>query len=174
MVSEADLRARARGLKLVLTDVDGVLTDGGVYVSDGGEAMKRFSIRDGMGVARLREVGLDVGIITGENSAPVARRAEKLHIEELHLGIADKSATLDAILERRGLRPEEVAHIGDDVNDLPLLERVGLSAAPGDALPMVAERVHLVTRAVGGHGAFREFAEWIIAARTESETQKRT
>ena len=106
---------RARHVRLVLTDSDGLLTDNGVYYSPAGEEMKRFSIRDGMGVERLRVyAGVEVGIITGERSGAVQRRAEKLGITELHLGIRDKVAVLDELLARRSLTAEQVAYIGDD------------------------------------------------------------
>ena len=120
---------RARPIRLVLTDSDGVLTDNGVYYSAAGEEMKRFSIRDGMGVERLRVfAGVEVGIITGERSGAVQKRAEKLGITELHLGIRDKSAVLTELLARLGLTPEQVAYIGDDTNDVAVMQRVGLAA----------------------------------------------
>src|SRR6476661_5137089 len=105
----ADLTARARRIRLVLTDCDGVLTDGGVYYSERGEEMKRFNIRDGMGVERLRNQGIATGIITGEVSPSVRTRAAKLRIEELHLGIKDKPACLQEIMTRTGLRADEIA-----------------------------------------------------------------
>jgi 3-deoxy-D-manno-octulosonate 8-phosphate phosphatase (KDO 8-P phosphatase) len=161
----ADVVARARQVRLVLTDCDGVLTDAGVYVSPEGERLKRFSLRDGMGVERLRTIGqIPTGIITRENSAIVARRAEKLKIEECHLGIREKLPEVRAIAERRGLTLAQVAYIGDDVNDLEVLDVVGLAAAPADAEPLVLDRVHYVCQRAGGHGAFRELAELVLAA----------
>ena len=109
-------------IKLLLTDVDGVLTDGGVYYSENGEQLKKFSIRDGMGVERLRKIaGIETGIITGEKSGSVVKRAEKLNITELHLGIKDKGSLLEEILKRKNLLATEVAFIGDDVNDIEIL-----------------------------------------------------
>ena len=161
-----DLTARARAIRFLLTDSDGVLTDNGVYYSSAGEEMKRFSIRDGMGVERLRNfAAVDVGIITGEHSGPVQRRAEKLAIEELHLGIKDKPAVLREIMHRRSLAPEEVAYIGDDTNDVEVMRLVGLAACPADATPFAREVAHYVCPSRGGYGAFRDFAELIIAAR---------
>lgn len=154
-----------REIRLVLTDVDGVLTDGGVYYSAHGEELKRFDLRDGMGVARLREAGIDCGIVTGEDSPIVGRRAAKLGIEELHLGVTDKSAVLDRILERRALTAGQVAYIGDDVNDAEVMSRVGFTGAPADAQPGIAALADHVCNAPGGHGAFREFIELILAAR---------
>ncbi|MDZ7267851.1 MAG: HAD-IIIA family hydrolase [candidate division KSB1 bacterium] len=160
-----NLPARAAKIKLLLTDCDGVLTDTGVYYSDAGEEFKRFSIRDGMGVARLRELaGVETGIITGELSLAVKRRAEKLKITEVYLGVKSKMLMLETIQAVSQLSSEQIACIGDDVNDLEILAAVGLSACPRDAMPVVRRRVDYVCRARGGHGAFREFAELIIAA----------
>lgn len=170
MVSPA-VRAAAQRIRLVLTDVDGVLTDAGVYYSAEGEQLKRFSVRDGMGVERLRLAGIETGIITGENSEPVMRRAEKLSINELHLGIKDKPATLRAILSRRDIADDAVAYIGDDVNDLQVIKSLrerGLTGAPSDAIDDVRSVVHFISPAAGGHGAFRAFADWILKLRAES------
>ncbi len=166
-LSDADRARRAAALKLVLTDCDGVLTDTGVYYSAKGEELKRFSIRDGMGVERLRNAGISTAIVTGERAEMVTRRADKLGIKA-HLGVKDKGGALDAILHEHGVSPAEVAYIGDDVNDLSAIERLldsGLCGAPSDGMPAVLARVHYVAGAVGGHGAFRDFAEWLLAAR---------
>lgn len=157
---------RAQRVRLLLTDCDGVLTDGTVYYGPDGEAMKRFHMRDGMGVERLRTVaGVDVGIVSGESSPSLQRRAAKLHITELHLGIRDKLAVLEEIVERRRLSYAEVAYIGDDVNDVAVMERVGLAACPADATPFAKAAAHVVCRTPGGAGVLREVAELIIAAR---------
>ena len=161
----ADIQARARRIKLVLTDSDGVLTDNGVYYSANGEELKRFSIRDGMGVERLRHHGIASGIVTGEMSPSVAKRAEKLLITELHLGIKDKAGRLHEILARTGLKAEEVAFIGDDTNDVEILGLVGLSACPGDATSFARAVADFHCQTAGGHGCFRELAEFIIAAK---------
>ena len=154
---------------MLLTDVDGVLTDNGVFYGESGEVLKRFSIRDGMGVERLRKLaGIETGIITGELSPSVARRAEKLHITELHLGIKDKLGRLSAIMQRLGIGWEEIAYIGDDVNDLEVMERAGLSACPADAMPQVSGIVHYHCTEKGGYGAFREFAEWLITQKNNT------
>ena len=160
------LLEKASAVQLLLTDVDGVLTDGGVYYSAVGEELKRFSLRDGMGVERLRQLaGVEVGVITGEASPAVARRAEKLQINELHLGIRDKAAVLDEIMTRLNLRLQQIAYIGDDTNDIAIMQRVGLTAAPADAFLTVQAIADYVCQNRGGHGAFREFAECIIVAR---------
>ncbi|MGH8580824.1 MAG: KdsC family phosphatase [Gammaproteobacteria bacterium] len=157
-------------VKMLLTDCDGVLTDGGVYYSPAGELLKRFSIRDGMGVERLRTlVGVETGIISGENSAPLERRAEKLRIKECHLGISDKDQVVRSIIARRGLSRAELAYIGDDANDLEVFALVGLCACPSDAFDQIKSRADMICRNKGGHGAFREFAEIIISAQTGSQ-----
>jgi len=156
-------KEKAQRIKLVLTDVDGVLTDNGVYYGEHGEVLKRFSIRDGMGVERLRKLcGIDTGIMTGELSPSVARRAEKLQITHLYLGVKDKLARLEQVLLAHGLSWEEIAFIGDDVNDLEVLARAGLSACPADAMAEVRAAVDYTCKERGGYGAFREFAEIII------------
>ena len=159
-------REKASRIKLLLTDVDGVLTDNGVYYGESGEIFKRFSIRDGMGVERLRKLcGIETGIVTGELSPSVARRAEKLQIVQLHLGVKDKLGKLQELMAKEGLTWEELAFIGDDVNDLAVLEKVGFSACPGDAMAAVSRVVHYRCTERGGYGAFREFAEYIITLR---------
>lgn len=167
-MTRTTLRKRARGIRLVLTDSDGVLTDTGVYYGESGEMFKRFSIRDGMGVERLRGAGIETAIITGERSGSVRARAEKLQMRHLYLGVRDKRAHLETILAETGLTISELAFIGDDVNDLGIIDAIGphgITASPGDAMPVVRNAVHHRTRARGGNGAFREFAEWLLSLR---------
>jgi 3-deoxy-D-manno-octulosonate 8-phosphate phosphatase (KDO 8-P phosphatase) len=162
------LRIRARRIRLVLTDSDGVLTDTGVYYSAEGEVMKKFSIRDGMGVERLRVAGIETAIMTGELSGSVRRRAEKLGMPFLYLGVKEKKNFLPEVLRETGCTLGELAYIGDDLNDLEILREIhphGITAAPGDAVPQIARMVHYHCRAPGGHGAFREFAEWLLDLR---------
>lgn len=166
MNNNKDFVTRAQQLKLVLTDCDGVLTDGGVYYSERGEELKRFNIRDGMGVERLHDLaGVQTGIVTGEFSPSVVKRAEKLKIAECHLGAKQKDVTLRAIMERLNLGSHEVAYIGDDVNDLPAFAIAGLTACPSDAFSEVKAAADIILTRPGGHGVFREFAEMILAAR---------
>lgn len=171
MVSDfRGLRDKACLIKLLLTDCDGVLTDGGVFYSERGEELKRFSIRDGMGVERLHKLaGVEVGIVTGERSGAVEKRAEKLGIAELHTGARDKFAVLEEILARRDLAPEQIAYIGDDTNDIQVMQRVGLSACPADAIQYTKAVADYICLHSGGHGAFRDFAEFIISAHQEHE-----
>src|SRR5580704_806523 len=151
------LEAKLLRIKLLLTDCDGVLTDGGVYYGEAGEELKKFDIRDGMGVERLRNLaGVQTGVITGELSPSVIKRAEKLKITELHLGVKDKPAVLNEILSRLDLKPEEVAFIGDDTNDLEVMKLVGLSVCPADAISFIKEMADIVCKAKGGKGCFRE------------------
>jgi 3-deoxy-D-manno-octulosonate 8-phosphate phosphatase (KDO 8-P phosphatase) len=165
---ERELRFRAAGLRLVISDVDGTLTDGTVYYSERGEAMKRFSMRDGMGVERLRADGIETAFLTRERSPIVARRAEKLQIQHLHQGVADKAHALAGILAQARCDLSQVAYIGDDLNDLEAMRMVslkGLVAAPLDAMPQVLHVAHHRCGRPGGAGAFREFAEWILGLR---------
>jgi 3-deoxy-D-manno-octulosonate 8-phosphate phosphatase (KDO 8-P phosphatase) len=162
------LSGKAARIQLLLTDCDGVLTDAGVYYSANGELLKRFSMRDGMGVERLRLIaGVETGIITGEQSAIVEQRAAKLGITELHLGVKNKRQVLEAILDRRNLEPEQVAFIGDDLNDIGIMKAAGLSACPADAMEDILTISDYICRLPGGHGAFRDFAEFIIRSITE-------
>jgi 3-deoxy-D-manno-octulosonate 8-phosphate phosphatase (KDO 8-P phosphatase) len=160
---KTELAIKAKDIKLILTDCDGVLTDNGVYYSKDGEVMKRFSIRDGMGVERLRnEIGVDTGIITGETSGSVVKRAEKLQIQHLYLGIKNKREKLLNILAETGLKGHEIGYIGDDVNDIEIMHLCGLTACPADAMFQVKEIANYICNEKGGRGAFREFAELII------------
>ena len=165
-----ELVRRARRIELVVTDCDGVLTDTGVYYSERGEELKRFSIRDGMGFERLRDAGISIAIMTGEMSGSVARRAEKLKARAL-LGVKDKATYLETVLAEMQRTAGETAYIGDDVNDLAVMRAIaphGLVGTPADALPVVKALAHYVATANGGHGAFRDFAEWILRFRRET------
>ena len=168
VLSKAELKRRAQTIKLVLSDCDGVLTDTGVYFSKSGEVMKRFSIRDGMGTELLREAGIETGYISGEISPSLKMRAEKLKLTHIYLGIDDKLPALRKIFSKSKLSPEQIAYIGDDLNDLDALREIGkagLTATPADGMPIVKKSVHYVCKANGGHGAFRDFADWILFLR---------
>ena len=165
-----ELVARARRVALVLADNDGVLTDGTVFVSEVGEELKQYSLRDGMGVERLRNAGVQTAIVTREKSAIVRRRAEKLQLPFVWEGVRDKREHLQKILVEARLGVDQLAYIGDDVNDLGILEAIapaGLTAAPADAMSIVRDSVHYVCEAPGGRGAFRDFAEWILRLRAD-------
>jgi 3-deoxy-D-manno-octulosonate 8-phosphate phosphatase (KDO 8-P phosphatase) len=167
-----ELADRAAHIKLILTDVDGVLTDTGVYYGPEGEAFKRFSIRDGMGMEILRDAGIDTAFITRENSAVVKARSEKLQLKHYFPGVFDKKEFLHRVLMQTGLKLENLAYIGDDVNDLGIIEEIGkegLTASPGDAITSIMNIVHYVANARGGNGAFRDFADWILELRKLEE-----
>ncbi len=172
-LSNKEIRNRASKIKLLLLDVDGVLTDTGVYYSIDGEVMKRFSIRDGMGIERLRRIAdVETGIITREDTEIVAKRALKLKITELHMGILEKEKTLDEIIKRKGITAEEVAFMGDDTNDIEIMKRVGLSASPADATKFAKEVADFIVNSKGGYGAVRDFAEFIIESKIKIKKGK--
>jgi 3-deoxy-D-manno-octulosonate 8-phosphate phosphatase (KDO 8-P phosphatase) len=167
-----DAAARAARIALVIADNDGVLTDGTVYVSAAGEQLKAYSVRDGMGVERLRDHGLATAVVTREPPALIAPRAHKLELAHLWTGVRDKHAHLGRIFNEAHVSLDQLAYIGDDLNDLDILEtigEVGLTAAPADAMPRVRDTVHYVCEAPGGRGAFREFAEWLLRLRRTAE-----
>ncbi len=162
----AEVRERLEPIRLLVLDVDGVLTDGTLTYSASGEEAKSFSVRDGLGIRLLVTSGVQVAVISGRRSAAVLIRCAELGIEDGFVvqGCADKAAALDAIVARLGLDDRQVAAIGDDLNDLPLLTRVGFAACPSDAAPEVAAVADLVCGSAGGRGAVREVAELVLKA----------
>jgi len=163
-VSRQPARNRLRAIRLFATDVDGVLTDAGMYYSESGDEWKKFNTRDGMGIKLLQRAGLITAIVTQERTKLVARRAEKLAIPELHQGVMDKLSVIREMAARHGLSLQQVAYIGDDVNDIETLKAVGFSSSPADGLPQVLQVVDYVCRKKGGEGAVREIAEMILHA----------
>lgn len=153
-----------RGIRLFATDVDGVLTDAGMYYSESGDEWKKFHTRDGMGIKLLQKAGLITAIITQESTKMVMRRAQKLTIPEVHQGAYDKLTVLNDLIARYGLTMEQVAYIGDDVNDLQALGAVGFSACPADGIPQVQQTVRYICKKKGGEGAVREIADLILEA----------
>jgi 3-deoxy-D-manno-octulosonate 8-phosphate phosphatase (KDO 8-P phosphatase) len=156
--------ARAARIRLVLLDADGVLTDGRLYLASGGHDGRAFHTRDGLGIRMGQRAGLQFGIISGRDCDAVRRRGEELSLPEIHLGESDKPRRLQEILARRGLSPEEVCFVGDDLPDLGVMRRVGLAMAPADAAPEVRQAAHRVTRCPGGNGAVREVVELLLRA----------
>ena len=146
-----------------ITDIDGVWTDGGMYYTAEGDVMKRFSVKDGWGVIFLRELDIPVAIMTGENTQIVQKRADKLKIDYCYLGVKDKVEQAEELCRELGISLGEVAFIGDDLNDLPLLRLVGYSASPSNTPEYVKREVKYVTAAHGGYGAFREFVEKLLS-----------
>ncbi len=151
-------------VRLVAMDVDGVLTDAGMYYSESGDELKKFNTRDGMGIKMLQAAGFVTAFITREKTAIVERRGQKLAVPEVHQGVDDKLALLTTLAQKYGLSLDQVAYIGDDVNDLEALRAVGFSAAPADAMPSVLKAVHYICKKKGGEGAVREIADLILAA----------
>lgn len=148
--------------KLVITDIDGVWTDGGMYYDQTGNEWKKFNTSDSAGVLFLNLLNIPFAIITGEDTEIVKRRAEKLKVKHLFMGVKDKIAVATKLCEELEITLDEVAYIGDDINDILLLEKVGISAAPGNAPTYIKNKVDFVTKTKGGEGAFREFVECIF------------
>lgn len=149
-------------IRLLLLDVDGVMTDGRIVYDEFGNELKAFDVKDGHGLKLLQRAGIQVGIITGRQSLVVARRAEELGISLVYQGARDKLLPFAEILDKLGLRPEQVAYVGDDLVDLPILRRVGFAATVADAVPDIKSHVHLVTRCCGGRGAVREICDHLL------------
>jgi 3-deoxy-D-manno-octulosonate 8-phosphate phosphatase (KDO 8-P phosphatase) len=169
-----DLHARARRVRLLSCDVDGVLTDGKLYYADDGSELKAFSTLDGLGMKMLHESGIVVAWITGSSAPAVTRRARHLGVAHVVLGAENKLTPWERLREELGIAAEDCAHIGDDLPDLPLLARCGLAATVPQAPEPIKRRAHYVTQAAGGAGAVREICELILAARGELEPLMRT
>lgn len=161
----------ARPIRLITFDVDGVMTDGGLYFSDSGGEFKRFNSLDGQGLKMLRASGVELAIITGRNSHCVELRAKNLGITHLYQGVECKLDAMRALLGKLGLAPEAAAFMGDDVVDLPAMRHVGLALSVPDAPQMVRDRAHYVTRRQGGHGAVREVCELLMSAQGTLDSQ---
>jgi 3-deoxy-D-manno-octulosonate 8-phosphate phosphatase (KDO 8-P phosphatase) len=157
-----DIRERLARIRMLLLDLDGVLTDGTIYLDDNGVEAKRFCVRDGFGLLWCKRFGLKTGVISGRPSQASLLRCQDLKFDEIHLGSIKKVSIFETICEKHDLNPEETAYMGDDLLDLPLLERVGLAACPADAHPEVKQRAHFISNFTGGHGAVRELIEhWL-------------
>jgi 3-deoxy-D-manno-octulosonate 8-phosphate phosphatase (KDO 8-P phosphatase) len=164
---EATIEAKARSVRLLLFDVDGVLTDGKVLIHADGSESKQFAIKDGIAIVLAQRCGLLTGVLSGRASAATVHRAQQLGMSIVHENVATKIDTYERILEAHGLRDEDVAYMGDDLLDLAVLLRAGLSAAPADAAPEVRERVDWISQARGGEGAARELVEMVLRARQQ-------
>lgn len=162
---EQEIISRASNVKLLLMDCDGVLTDGRITLLPNGDEQKTFHVRDGHGIVLLHRAGLRSGIISGRNSSLVERRAKELGIEFVRQGVWNKLDDFEEILDSAKLSSEETAFIGDDVTDIPLLSRVGLSVAVADAVQEVKDKAHYVTLNNGGFGAVRELTDLIIKSK---------
>jgi 3-deoxy-D-manno-octulosonate 8-phosphate phosphatase (KDO 8-P phosphatase) len=165
----AALRERAAGLRWLALDVDGTLTDGRIYIGPEGEAMKAFSVRDGLGITLLREAGLGIAIITARRSAIVERRAAELGIDEVLQAVSDKAHALRDLARRKAVGLGEIGFVGDDWPDLPALSIAGFAASVADGSAEVRRRAHWVASARAGDGAIRELAEFILKAKGQYE-----
>jgi len=165
-----DILARALGVRLAIFDVDGVLTDGSLYLGDDGQEYKAFNSRDGHGMKMLQQSGVLIGIITGRTSEVVRLRMASLGVEHVYQGRQDKLPAYEELRDKLGLRDAQIAYVGDDVVDLPILRRVGLAVAVGDAHPLVAQHAHWQTPHAGGRGAGRDLCELIMEAQGSLKT----
>jgi 3-deoxy-D-manno-octulosonate 8-phosphate phosphatase (KDO 8-P phosphatase) len=158
------LQRRARGIRLLVLDVDGVMTDGQIHYDGEGREFKTFHVRDGFGIVALRRAGIEVAVISGRGSVATAARLRDLGITHAHLAVADKGAALDALLQATGVAPAQLAAVGDDEPDRPVLARARLAIAVADAHPGILDCVHARTRLPGGRGAVREVCDLLLRA----------
>lgn len=163
-----DLLKKAARIKALLVDVDGVLTDGRIIYDDNGRELKNFNVRDGAIVSYLQKAGVVCGIVSGRDSPAVTRRASELRMDFCHQGIVDKADAMNRLLKHYKLKEKEFAYVGDDIGDLSVLEKAGLSACPADTLDYIKTRVDFVTNSRGGEGVMREVADLILRAQRKS------
>lgn len=156
------LKKKCKSIKLVISDVDGVLTDGGMYYSEKGEVLKKFNAKDGMAVELLLKNGIKTVLITKENSEIVKKRGKKIKVASWYVGIKRKEEKLKKICEKFCVMPSEIAYIGDDINDLGIIKKVGFSASPSDGIQEIINNVDYVCKLKGGQGVLREITEIIL------------
>ena len=161
-MNNKQLQAKCKKIKLVITDVDGVLTDGGMYYSEKGELLKKFNTKDGMGVELLHKASIKTIFLTGEDSKIAKIRAKKVNADDCHINIKQKEKIFSDICKKFNVKSSNVAYIGDDVNDLKIMNRVGLTACPSDAQEQIKLISDLKCKKEGGKGVFREFANVIL------------
>ena len=159
------LREKSKKIKLILTDVDGVLTDGGMYYSEQGEIMKKFNTRDGMAVKLLSNQKINTIIITREKSKIVKARGKKIKVYKSYIGVLHKELLLDEISKELDLKPENIAYVGDDVNDYEIMKRCGLAFSPNDATKKIKDISHHICNKNGGNGVLREVADLVLELR---------
>jgi 3-deoxy-D-manno-octulosonate 8-phosphate phosphatase (KDO 8-P phosphatase) len=160
----AGVKKKAAKIRLMLLDVDGVLTDGGIIIDSRGGETKRFDVRDGQGIALLIRAGITVGFVSGRSSNLVRHRAKELGVRIVYQGVQDKADAYKEIKKKTGFRDEQIAYLGDDIADLPIMRRVGLAMTVRDSWPGLKPRVDYVTQARGGRGAVREVSELLLKA----------
>ena len=161
--------ANPENIQLVIFDIDGVLTDGTLYYGEQGEVIKPFNVKDGVGFGLLKDNGIEVAVITAKQSAPLARRMKDLKVQNFFPGCHDKKSAFDDLKEKLGLVNDQIAYVGDDVLDLPVMKEIGLAIAPADAYFLVLDMADKVTTAAGGKGVVREVADLLVGARTDLE-----
>ena len=162
---DRDIQNKLKAVKLLMLDVDGVLTDGGLYIDDNGVESKRFDVRDGFGIRLLIQSGVRVAVVTGRKSIALEHRCRELGISPVYQAVRDKAALLGEIVEQAAVTAEQCAFVADDLPDLAIIKRVGLSIAVADAHALIRSTADLTTQNRGGHGAVREICERILAAR---------
>lgn len=170
-MSNLSLAQRIQGIKLIAFDVDGIMTDGGLYLSDNGDEIKRFNSLDGHGLKMLKKSGVELAIITGRKSRLVEMRAKNLGIAHLYQGVEDKWPAMQELLAKLNIKPEAAAYMGDDVVDLPVMLRVGFAVTVPASPQAVRDRAHYLTQREGGHGAVRETCELIMSAQGTLDEQ---
>jgi 3-deoxy-D-manno-octulosonate 8-phosphate phosphatase (KDO 8-P phosphatase) len=168
-LSESALVQRLQAVKAVMLDVDGVLTDGGIYYDPTGREIKRFHVADGLGMELLRHAGIRVVILSGRVAEAITRRAAELRVTDCYQGVRDKKAQIERLRQQWQMKADELLYVGDDLNDLPAFEAVGVRVAVANADAMLKAQAHYVTKATGGNGAVREVCEWLLKARGDWE-----
>jgi 3-deoxy-D-manno-octulosonate 8-phosphate phosphatase (KDO 8-P phosphatase) len=166
VASKPPSRKTLRAIRLLLLDVDGVMTDGGIYFSDRGDELKKFDTHDGYGIAKLQKSGVQVGILTGRTSQLVLKRAEELGIAEVHQDIERKLDVYEQVKRKLNVTDAEVAYVGDDEPDVPVMQKVGFAACPSNAVTAVRKEADFVCKNKGGEGAVREVVDLILASRS--------
>lgn len=162
------LKLKLKKIKVVITDVDGVLTDGGMYYTKNGDIMKKFYARDGMGVTLLRKIGVPTIVLTKEKTVMVKHWSKKMRVKELFDGVTKKESKLDSICKKNDVALNEIAYVGDDVNDIQVLKKVGLAITPKDGEDSVKENCDYICSHVGGNGAFRELVDLILEVQNKN------
>jgi 3-deoxy-D-manno-octulosonate 8-phosphate phosphatase (KDO 8-P phosphatase) len=170
-ISESELSSSLSQVKLLALDVDGVLTDGGLYYTDSGEELKKFNVKDGQGIKLIMQAGIEVAIISASNSAATLHRAKKLGIKHAFIGVEDKLTILKQLCEDLSLSLAQVAYVGDDVNDLPILKSVGCPLTVADAMPENQTLALYVTKLAGGQGCVREICNLLWQAQVKAESK---
>ena len=159
------LAEKACQVQIVILDVDGVLTDGSMYYSDSGEVLKRFNTKDGMGISLLQRAGIKVAFVSGESTGIITKRAEKLKVTDVYLGVEDKLTAVDDVLQKYRMNYQDACFVGDDINDFSVLKKVGFGVAVRGAVQIIKSIAHYVTSRDGGDGAVREVCDIILASK---------